>query len=56
MHARPRCRRCRAPVEVFDDEHWSSQCQFHNDHDDAMRREYREDEARAREEKCRADD
>ena len=40
------CRRCRAPVEKYDAENRSSQCAFHNDEDDAMRREYAEDEAR----------
>jgi hypothetical protein len=40
------CRRCRSPVEKYDAENWSSQCQFHNDEDDALRREYLEDAAR----------
>lgn len=44
------CRRCRAPVEKFDNDHWSSLCAFHNDEADAQRREYREDEARCRDE------
>jgi hypothetical protein len=44
------CRKCRSPVEKYDSENWSSLCEYHNDEQDALRREYREDEAREREE------
>jgi hypothetical protein len=46
------CRRagCSAHVEIEAEDHWSSQCRWHNDEDAAQRQEYREDEARYREE------